>query len=95
MPYGLSNQIIKERNEFNLKNKFEYGFDQNGGIIAGKEEEAMSDIKPLPTKPCPEMTDEELAEVISLGAWRENSYAKDDTAYAEAARRGWTTLSHD
>lgn len=23
----LSNQIIKERNDFNLKNKFEYGFD--------------------------------------------------------------------
>jgi hypothetical protein len=42
MPYGLSNQIIKERNEFNLKNKFEYGFDQNGGIIAGKEEEEIA-----------------------------------------------------
>jgi len=42
MPYGLSNQIIKERNEFNLKNKFEYGFDLNGGIIAGKEEEEIA-----------------------------------------------------
>jgi hypothetical protein len=28
---------MKERNEFNLKNKFEYGFDANGGAYAGKE----------------------------------------------------------
>lgn len=28
---------MKDRNDFNLKNKFEYGFDVNGGANAGKE----------------------------------------------------------
>lgn len=37
MSFNLSSQIMKERNEFNLKNKFEYGFDVNGGANAGKE----------------------------------------------------------
>ena len=36
---------MKERNEFNLKNKFEYGFDANGGANAGKEPEDESKYK--------------------------------------------------
>jgi hypothetical protein len=36
---------MKDRNDFNLKNKFEYGFDVNGGANAGKEPQDKSKIK--------------------------------------------------
>jgi hypothetical protein len=38
-------------------------------------------------KPCSEMTNNELAEFIEQGAWRENSGGSDESAYQEAAKR--------
>jgi hypothetical protein len=36
---------MKERNEYNLKNKFEIGFDSKGGINAGKEPDDLNKFK--------------------------------------------------
>lgn len=41
----------------------------------------------LPTKPCSEMTNLELAEFIEQGAWRTNARSIDESAYQEAALR--------
>ena len=36
---STTHAITKDRGNFNLSNKFEYGHDQNGGARAGKEPE--------------------------------------------------------
>ena len=45
IPPNEAHEINKQRNDFNLSNKFQYGLDNEGGAVAGKKPEDPKEIK--------------------------------------------------